>query len=114
MEVIALWEDYIKLGQALKAAGLVESAMDFDRFLCQNGYDKTIRTGTYEISKNASYEDIAKKLKDEYEKMFGSEYIKNDLVIKYPNGRPYSPTQVTRQIGDLTEKHFGKRIHHIN
>ncbi len=46
----------------------------------------------------------------EYEKMFGSEYIKNDLVIKYPNGRPYSPTQVTRQIGDLTEKHFGKRI----
>lgn len=28
MEVIALWEDYIKLGQALKAAGLVESGVE--------------------------------------------------------------------------------------
>ena len=28
MEVIALWEDYIKLGQTLKAAGLVESGVE--------------------------------------------------------------------------------------
>ena len=28
MEVIALWEEYIKLGQALKAAGLVESGVE--------------------------------------------------------------------------------------
>ena len=28
MEVIALWENYIKLGQALKAAGLVESGVE--------------------------------------------------------------------------------------
>ncbi len=28
MEVIALWEDYIKLGQALKAAGLVDSGVE--------------------------------------------------------------------------------------
>ena len=28
MEVIVLWEDYIKLGQALKAAGLVESGVE--------------------------------------------------------------------------------------
>lgn len=51
-----------------------------------------------------------KKQQKEYERLFGSEYIKNDLVIKYPDGRPYSNTQVTRQIGNLTEKFFGKRI----
>lgn len=36
MEVIALWEDYIKLGQALKAAGLVESGVEA-KMVIQNG-----------------------------------------------------------------------------
>ena len=36
MEVIALWEDYIKLGQALKAAGLVESGIEA-KIVIQNG-----------------------------------------------------------------------------
>lgn len=36
MEVIALWEDYIKLGQALKAAGLVESGVEA-KIVIQNG-----------------------------------------------------------------------------
>ena len=39
MEVIALWEDYIKLGQALKAAGLVESGVDA-KFVIQDGLVK--------------------------------------------------------------------------
>ena len=51
-----------------------------------------------------------KSKQEEYRKMFGADYIENDLVIKYPDGRPYSDTQVTRQIGNLTEKLFGKRI----
>ena len=36
MEVIALWEDYIKLGQALKAAGLVDSGVEA-KFVIQDG-----------------------------------------------------------------------------
>ena len=36
MEVIALWEDYIKLGQALKASGLVESGVEA-KIVIQNG-----------------------------------------------------------------------------
>ena len=36
MEVIALWEEYIKLGQALKAAGVVESGVEA-KIVIQNG-----------------------------------------------------------------------------
>lgn len=39
MEIIHLKEDYIKLGQALKAAGLVESGVDA-KFAVQDGLVK--------------------------------------------------------------------------
>lgn len=39
MEIIYLRDDYIKLGQALKAAGLVESGVDA-KFAIQDGYVK--------------------------------------------------------------------------
>lgn len=39
METIYLREDYIKLGQALKAAGLVESGVDA-KFVIQDGLVK--------------------------------------------------------------------------
>lgn len=39
MEIIKLKEDYIKLGQALKAAGLVESGVDA-KFAIQDGLVK--------------------------------------------------------------------------
>lgn len=39
MEIIKLREDYIKLGQALKAAGLVESGVDA-KFVIQDGLVK--------------------------------------------------------------------------
>ena len=41
-------------------AGLVENASDFDKFLCDNGYSKSIRVGTYEIEMGAGYDDIAR------------------------------------------------------
>lgn len=41
-------------------AGLVENASDFDKFLCDNGYSKSIRVGTYEITMGAGYDDIAR------------------------------------------------------
>ena len=40
--------------------GAIESAGDFDNFLCNNGYDKKIRTGTYTIPANASEEQMAR------------------------------------------------------
>ena len=39
MEIIKLRDDYIKLGQALKAAGLVESGVEA-KFAVQNGLVK--------------------------------------------------------------------------
>lgn len=48
------------VSKKLADVGAVESAGDFDTFLCQNGYDKRIRTGTYTIAADASDEQIAR------------------------------------------------------
>ncbi|MBE5851643.1 MAG: hypothetical protein E7299_01610 [Lachnospiraceae bacterium] len=50
----------VAVAKRAEAAGLVESAMDFDRFLCQNGYDKSICVGNYEVPIGATQEEIAK------------------------------------------------------
>lgn len=50
----------VSVAKRLAEAGLVEDAKAFDRYLCQNGYDKKIRTGTYEIQSDSSNEEIAK------------------------------------------------------
>lgn len=46
----------------LAAAGLVEDAADFDAFLCNNGYSKRLRTGTYEIYPGTGEEEIAEMI----------------------------------------------------
>lgn len=46
----------------LEEAGIISSASEFDTYLCQNGYDKKIRAGTFEIPGNASPEQIARIL----------------------------------------------------
>ncbi|MBQ4109485.1 MAG: site-specific integrase [Clostridia bacterium] len=51
-----------------------------------------------------------KAKQEEYKELFGSQYIFNDLVIKYPNGHPYSDTSITNKVGTLTNKLFNKRI----
>ena len=48
MEIIKLKDDYIKLGQALKAAGLVESGVDA-KFVIQDGMVKV--NGQVEIQR---------------------------------------------------------------
>lgn len=50
------------ISASVKEAGLIEDAVDFNKYLCQNGYDKTLRVGTHEIPKDADYETIARKL----------------------------------------------------
>ena len=54
MEVIKLREDYIKLGQALKAAGLVENGVDA-KFVIQDGLVKV--NGSVEIQRGKKLYD---------------------------------------------------------
>ncbi len=48
------------VSKKLADAGVVSSAEAYDRFLCQNGFDKKIRTGTYTIPSDASDEQMAR------------------------------------------------------
>lgn len=47
------------VSKVLADAGLVDDAAAFDRFLCENGYDRKITTGKKEIPVNASKVEIA-------------------------------------------------------
>lgn len=42
--------------------GLIESAKDFDRYLCNQGYDRHLSFGEYSLSKDMSYEEMAQIL----------------------------------------------------
>lgn len=48
------------VSKKLADIGAVSSAETYDKFLCQNGYDKKIRTGTYTIPADASDEQMAR------------------------------------------------------
>lgn len=48
------------VAKKLEEAGVVSSASAYDDFLCQNGYDKRLRTGTFRIPAGASEEQIAR------------------------------------------------------
>ena len=48
------------VAKKLADVGVVTSAETFDTFLCQNGYDKRLRTGTFSIPADASDEQIAR------------------------------------------------------
>lgn len=50
----------VSVSRRVFEAGLVESAVELDRYLCQNGYDKSISVGEYKIPKDSDFEDIAK------------------------------------------------------
>ena len=58
--VIKGGESSVSVSKNLEELGLVESASEYDSYLCKNGYDKVISVGTYEIPIDASYEDIAR------------------------------------------------------
>lgn len=50
------------VSEKLEQAGLVSSATEFDLYLCENGYDKRLNVGTFEIPANADNEQIARIL----------------------------------------------------
>ena len=47
---------------AAKDAGLVDDDIEFNKYLCANGYDKRLRVGQYDIPKGSDFETIAKYL----------------------------------------------------
>ena len=57
MEIIQLREDYIKLGQALKAAGLVSSGVDA-KLVIQDGLVKVNGNVEYQRGKKLYADDI--------------------------------------------------------
>jgi hypothetical protein len=52
----------VSVSRRVFEAGLVESAVEFDRYLCDNHYDKSISVGEYEIAIGADFETIAKTI----------------------------------------------------
>ena len=46
----------------LEEMGVIEDAAEFDRYLCQNGYDKRLTTGNHEIKAGADEKEIAEAL----------------------------------------------------
>ena len=50
----------VSVARRIYEAGLVESAIELDEFLCQNGYDKSISVGTYEIANGSDFDTIGK------------------------------------------------------
>lgn len=50
----------LTVSRSLEEAGLVGDAREYDSYLCSNGYDKFIRSGTFEIPSGSTEEEIAK------------------------------------------------------
>lgn len=48
------------VAREMKEAGIIQNDEKFDEYLEKNGYSKSIKEGTYKITKGASYSDIAK------------------------------------------------------
>lgn len=58
--IISSGEGSYTVSKRLAELGAVESAADFDTYLCEHGYDKKIRAGTYTIPVGATDEQMAK------------------------------------------------------
>ncbi|MCH5339401.1 MAG: hypothetical protein J1E03_11510 [Acetatifactor sp.] len=58
--VIVRGDSSYTVSRRLVEAGLIEDARGFDSYLVDNGYSKTIRTGTYKIPLGATWEEIAR------------------------------------------------------
>ena len=57
---IASGDGSYTVAKKLEQAGVVASAASFDTYLCEHGYDKKLRTGTFHIPANATDEQIAR------------------------------------------------------
>lgn len=60
--VIVRGDSSYTVSRRLQEAGLVDDAGAYDAYLVNNGYSKTIRTGTYQIPVDATWEEIAEMI----------------------------------------------------
>ncbi len=49
----------VSVARRMFEAGLIESAVEFDDFLIENGYDRRLCVGTYQMPYNATFEELA-------------------------------------------------------
>lgn len=49
----------VTVSRRMFEAGLIESAVEFDKFLCSEGYDKSISVGVHNIPYGLSFEEMA-------------------------------------------------------
>lgn len=50
------------VAEKLEMAGVIDSAYDFDRYLCENKLDKTMIVGEFKVTKGADYKTLAQML----------------------------------------------------
>lgn len=50
------------VSRKLEELGIVKSAKDFDKYLNDNGYSSSISAGTYKVSVNDTYNELARKI----------------------------------------------------
>ncbi len=55
-------DNSVSVSRKLKEAGLIEDDLLYDRFLCENGYDKRILAKVYEIPIDATESEIAEMI----------------------------------------------------
>ena len=60
--VIQAGDSSYQVAYRLQQAGLVADARDFDNYLCSKGYDRKLKTGSYEIPETATEEEISEIL----------------------------------------------------
>ena len=60
--VVSNGDGSYQIAKRLMDNGIVDSAAKFDKYLCENGMDRKIRSGIHKIPENADYETIAKIL----------------------------------------------------
>lgn len=53
-------DNSVSVSRRMYEAGLVESAVEFDKYLCKNKYDKKISVGTFDIKFGLTFEQMAK------------------------------------------------------
>lgn len=54
-----------QVAKMLEEEGLIENAIDFNKYIVKNGKANIIRVGTYAITQDSSYDEIIKKITKE-------------------------------------------------
>ena len=51
-----------KVSKELEAMGIIDDAVEFDKYLSDNGYSNVINSGTYDVSPDDTFHELAEKI----------------------------------------------------